>query len=73
MVCGVPLAPVPFPTEAVMLNYVSPLYDVQELYVLMRLHHVLCERLGKAVQLAEDAQELKNMQVNILFFFFFFG
>lgn len=37
----------------------------QELYVLMRIHHVLCERLGKAVTLAEDAKALKSMQVSI--------
>ena len=29
----------------------------------MRLHHVLCERLGKAVRLAEDAKALKAIQV----------
>lgn len=36
----------------------------QELYVLMRIHHVLCDRLGKAVTLAEDAKALKDMQVS---------
>lgn len=36
---------------------------VQELYVLMRIHHVLCERLGKAVTLSEAAKELKADQV----------
>ena len=35
----------------------------QELYVLMRLHQVLCERLGKAVRLAEEAKALKAVQV----------
>ncbi|CAB1111890.1 unnamed protein product [Ectocarpus sp. CCAP 1310/34] len=34
----------------------------QELYVLMRIHHVLCDRLGKAVKLAEDAKALKAGQ-----------
>lgn len=36
---------------------------LQELYVLMRLHQVLCERLGKAVPLAEEARALKAKQV----------
>lgn len=39
------------------------LVRAQELYVLMRIHHVLCDRLGKAVTLAEDAKALKDMQV----------
>lgn len=34
----------------------------------MRLHQVLCERLGKAVVLAEDAKALKNKQVSIALF-----
>ncbi|CAM9790345.1 unnamed protein product, partial [Scytosiphon promiscuus] len=34
----------------------------QELYVLMRIHHVLCERLGKAVTLSEAAKALKDAQ-----------
>lgn len=29
----------------------------------MRLHHVLCERLGKAVVLAEEAKALRARQV----------
>lgn len=36
---------------------------IQELYVLMRIHHVLCDRLGKAVKLADDAKALKAGQV----------
>lgn len=35
--------------------------------MLMRLHHVLCERMGKAVRLAEGAKALKAQQVKILY------
>lgn len=41
----------------------------QELYVLMRLHHVLCQRLGKAVILAEKAKALKEAQVSNLVYY----
>lgn len=36
----------------------------QDLYVLMRIHQVLTDRLGKAVTLAEDAKALKATQVS---------
>lgn len=42
----------------------------QELYVLMRLHHVLCQRLGTAVVLAEKAKGLKEDQVSLLVYCF---
>lgn len=40
--------------------------------MLMRLHHVLCKRLGKAVILADKAKDLKEAQVSYLVYYFMY-